>query len=586
MNLKNYSNDYVIIVKKPDELEWNTDIDCIETPTTFLYAISTSCGIDNIKKIIWDFGTGNQLKSITNRKQDLNMFSISCKYKKAHDTTVTISASVYTDNDIHYIEPIETVTVNHVIKEHYVHPEEFKDQILEFYKTGVFSDEVAMSIYKIANRLAFASNFINYCVDEETEALTQRGWLKYNEINRNDTILSYNIETKKLIWSHMDEIYVNEKYDGYMHKLTNQGIDALVTPGHKFITLERGLVEIENIKAKEHLILMGDPLEENKIKKYSDDFVALVGWAVTEGNYLKGKKTHALQIFQKEGPKANMIRKCLHNLDIKYKEYIWSNSEIKGFRFNKDCANIIINEIAPDKILSYDFILDLTYDQRMLLLDVMLKGDGWIIDKNNTSTFGYTQKDKKHIDSFLMLCALCGKTVSYRKVINKTPFGISKYYNVYFYNNIKKSCSMEHTDLHGGRPKPGGDLTKGKKPNIPTQKYKGVVWCPKTEYGNFMCRRGQYIYLTGNTYREEMVGDAVVRMVDALISKKFDPDKGNPFSYFTKIAFHAFCNRIKKEKKMREALTNYQIEVYSEMRNEGMLPSGNDNTDDYDNSFD
>lgn len=64
------------------------------------------------------------------------------------------------------------------------------------------------------------------------------------------------------------------------------------------------------------------------------------------------------------------------------------------------------------------------------------------------------------------------------------------------------------------------------------------------------------------SYKEEMVGDAIVRMVSALKRKKYDLSKGNPFSYFTKIAIHAFISRIKKEKQAQEALKEYQEEQY------------------------
>jgi hypothetical protein len=65
----------------------------------------------------------------------------------------------------------------------------------------------------------------------------------------------------------------------------------------------------------------------------------------------------------------------------------------------------------------------------------------------------------------------------------------------------------------------------------------------------------------GYTYREEMVGDGIVRMFKALMSKKYDREKGtNPFSYFTRIAFNAFRNRIKKEKTIHEAQEKYQQE--------------------------
>lgn len=63
------------------------------------------------------------------------------------------------------------------------------------------------------------------------------------------------------------------------------------------------------------------------------------------------------------------------------------------------------------------------------------------------------------------------------------------------------------------------------------------------------------------SYREEMVGDGVIRMFKALMSKKYNHAKGtNPFSYFTRIAFNAFRNRIKKEKHIYETHEKYKNE--------------------------
>ena len=71
------------------------------------------------------------------------------------------------------------------------------------------------------------------------------------------------------------------------------------------------------------------------------------------------------------------------------------------------------------------------------------------------------------------------------------------------------------------------------------------------------------------SYKDEMVGDAIVKMFSALKMKKFDLETGNnPFSYFTTIAFHAFINRIKKEKKQRQVISDYQEMVYEKMANE------------------
>jgi hypothetical protein len=79
------------------------------------------------------------------------------------------------------------------------------------------------------------------------------------------------------------------------------------------------------------------------------------------------------------------------------------------------------------------------------------------------------------------------------------------------------------------------------------------------------------------SYREEMVGDGIIRMMKALIAKKYNHVKGtNPFSYFTRIAFNAFRNRIKKEKHIHETHEKYQQEflIMSENYN-NVLKNGN-----------
>ena len=91
------------------------------------------------------------------------------------------------------------------------------------------------------------------------------------------------------------------------------------------------------------------------------------------------------------------------------------------------------------------------------------------------------------------------------------------------------------------------------------------------------------------TYKDEMVGDAIVKMYTAVKNKKFDVNsEHNPFSYFTTIAFHAFINRIKKEKKHTEALNEYRSRFYEEeMANssDANIYIKPDSTNDEDGSF-
>lgn len=89
------------------------------------------------------------------------------------------------------------------------------------------------------------------------------------------------------------------------------------------------------------------------------------------------------------------------------------------------------------------------------------------------------------------------------------------------------------------------------------------------------------------SYRDEMVGDAIVKMMTALKHKKFNLDSGySPFSYFTTIAFHAFINRIKKEKKHHETLEQYKEKMYMDKMIEGTENTGGHVYIDQDNNDD
>lgn len=75
------------------------------------------------------------------------------------------------------------------------------------------------------------------------------------------------------------------------------------------------------------------------------------------------------------------------------------------------------------------------------------------------------------------------------------------------------------------------------------------------------------------SYKTEMIGDAVIKMITALTRKRFKCNSGyNPFSYFTKVAYRAFQNRIKKEKKEHDTIHRYQNEVYGLLEESGQIP--------------
>jgi hypothetical protein len=65
------------------------------------------------------------------------------------------------------------------------------------------------------------------------------------------------------------------------------------------------------------------------------------------------------------------------------------------------------------------------------------------------------------------------------------------------------------------------------------------------------------------SWKEDMIGDAILKMYHALEKKLFKLESEfNPFSYFNRIAWNAFANRIKKEKGQHDGLNEYKEMVY------------------------
>ena len=189
---------------------------------------------------------------------------------------------------------------------------------------------------KLVDRYARRGNFRNYCVDDSTVALTKRGWLSFNQILvGKDEILCLDPKTHILKWSVVKDLYIGD-YDGLMFKLDGATVDALVTPRHKFLT-EHGLKRIEDIRAKEHLITMGESMDQNE-ETYSDAFVELVGWFVTEGSIdtYKKKRTNETSYYGRvsqsttvNSKKCTRIQDCINALESLKTNYVRNKQDQK-----------------------------------------------------------------------------------------------------------------------------------------------------------------------------------------------------------------------------------------------------------------
>jgi DNA-directed RNA polymerase specialized sigma24 family protein len=67
------------------------------------------------------------------------------------------------------------------------------------------------------------------------------------------------------------------------------------------------------------------------------------------------------------------------------------------------------------------------------------------------------------------------------------------------------------------------------------------------------------------TYRDDMVSDAIYRMITQIDKFDINHPKANPFSYFTMIAKMSVIARIKKEKKISENNSALRTKVWKDV---------------------
>ncbi len=173
------------------------------------------------------------------------------------------------------------------------------------------------------------------CVDYETEALTKRGWLRGQEITDKDEILTKNIDTGALEWQHPSKLNHYPDYNGPLVQFESKTLSAVTTPNHRWMVSDKKGKTICVTSAS--LSRNGD----HKIHRtggwcepdgqYSDDFLELAGWFLTDGSL--GSDT-SIRIYQTKENNVARIDKLFERLDIGVKRYVSRGAVVWQF-----CAN-------------------------------------------------------------------------------------------------------------------------------------------------------------------------------------------------------------------------------------------------------
>jgi intein/homing endonuclease len=349
---------------------------------------------------------------------------------------------------------------------------------------------------------------VGWCVDDQTQILTRRGWLNYDELLIGDESLSVNPETGLSEWHPVTDIYKNVGPYEMVH-MKGQSFDAMTTPHHKWLVKDdSGSLRwktTETLNTKDRIMLSTDRAYDED-SDYSDDFVRLVAWIFCEGTLLPYDAFELSQSHIKNPYHTEEIRQVLVGLfgqdglarhGFGWREVLRFEGEdnhesrhggaMTYFTVSTQASREVgLNKVflSKEKELDPRFLSSLNQKQLEIFIEVCEKGDGW---SNDSGTVCFEQASEKRSSSYQMACALAGYPIStsYSEASDRTRW----------HTKILKADTVSPVKA-ASSPRVNGStqamtITKDRKLRI--------IWCPTIKHHNWLARRNGSVYFTGNT---------------------------------------------------------------------------------------
>lgn len=333
------------------------------------------------------------------------------------------------------------------------------------------------------------------CVDDETMALSQRGWVGPDDLNVGDEILTFDMETESTRWAFVEAVNI---FDARPYRIwQHHSAEIAVTDNHRWVVRSRGpgrgpyrLVATTALSTGAEMLRAASASDGPVGAKWDDDFVELIAWTLTEG-YYKPNQAYAppLQAGEKRGGRrpgsgsivitqavhADRVEALLRRLGVTAARMSLGRTEDRylpcsQWVFGGDLARQV-KEVAPGKAPTTEWLRSLTTRQLKLFIDICVMGDGCEPAQDGRQDRRmFIQNRGPRLDAFLTACTLAGVPVSRAKVSGECETWTLR--------------RTRHSDLRGFVPGP---------------EQVGRVWCPTTSVGTFVARRGRSIFITGNS---------------------------------------------------------------------------------------
>lgn len=328
------------------------------------------------------------------------------------------------------------------------------------------------------------------CVDFETEALTMRGWVRGDQLVKEDVLLTKNAERGLLEWQGMTDLKVWPDYAGPLVEFKSRSFSAVSTPDHRWLVTNKATGKAEcRVTAKlsphgDHRIHRTGLYAPAPAAAYlSNDLVELFGWFLTDGSVSRSS-AYLCQSERANPEKCARIAALLGRLGAIQRSHLDKRDAVRSWYLTREWREVLLS-FCPARVLTPALLLKLTTQQAVLLSDVMLLGDGHAeVDGRRRLACGSEHK----ASMFQMLCVLAGvaTTVTKRdmrkyaptsKLLRNVPNGG----DVWYVNLLRRDTAQvrEHQTRR---------FTEARG-----------IWCPMVPNTYFVARRRGTVFVTGNT---------------------------------------------------------------------------------------
>jgi hypothetical protein len=329
------------------------------------------------------------------------------------------------------------------------------------------------------------------CHDAQTEALTRRGWVKYDDIQDSDEVLSFDADTGTSKWAPILKKIVRH-HSGEMIGINTLSVSLNVTPNHRILCRDRDwkrnwrewkFVSADSLPARVALPVSGK--STNVGVDLSDEQIALAGWILTDGSIGWSGNSPRISVYQsKDGAEIDRIINALgleHRVTVRNRQISVVNGRTlvsepmpqKEWRLTADASRQVLSYL-PEKGKLPEWADRLSERQFGVLLDAIVAGDGtWDGANPEDKSVAVVHGEKGFLDSLQAVAVRHGWYARISVAREKD----------YRLNLCKRDTIQFET-----------------KPATTKSQYDGVVWCLTVPLGNFMIRRNGAAHFSGNCW--------------------------------------------------------------------------------------